>query len=73
MILPYRYKKKNDFNADEKSNYLIYNFLFTVRYYSLFGYYSSKKVGEEVLNYDPVPGKYESYVPLKEIVNAWSL
>jgi len=65
--------KESKITASEKSNYLLYKFLFSVRYYSLFGYFSSEKVGKEVLNYDPVPGVYHGCVPLDEIGNAWSL
>ncbi len=39
----------------------------------LFGYFSSELVGEEVLNYDPVPGQFAGCVPLDEIGRAWSL
>ena len=39
----------------------------------LFGYFSSETVGENVLSYDPVPGKFVGCVPLAEIGNAWSL
>ena len=39
----------------------------------LFGYFSSEEVGERVLRYDPVPGKFVGCVPLSEIGNAWSL
>jgi len=39
----------------------------------LFGYFSSEQVGEQVLNYDPIPGKFVGCVPLAEIGNAWSL
>jgi len=72
-VLQNQYKKESEINSDERENYLIYKFLFTVRYYSLYGYYSSEKVGEEVLSYDPIPGSYEPCVPLKDIGNAWSL
>ncbi|MEN8125503.1 MAG: gluconate 2-dehydrogenase subunit 3 family protein [Bacteroidota bacterium] len=58
---------------DKKDTYLMYKFLFSVRNYTLFGYYTSEKIGEEILNYDPIPGKFEGCVPLKEIGNAWSL
>jgi hypothetical protein len=60
-------------SANRKDDYLIYKFLFSVRSYTLFGYYTSEKIGEEVLNYDPVPGEYKGCVPLEEIGNAWSL
>lgn len=41
----------------------------------LWGYFSSEKIGEEELNYLPIPGKYRGCVPLSEIPNgkAWSL
>ncbi len=72
-VLQDQNKKENEITANEKGEYLIYKFLFAVRNYSLFGYYTSKEVGEEILNYDPIPGKYESCIPLNEIGNAWSL
>lgn len=37
------------------------------------GYFSSEKIGEEILNYDPVPGTYIGDLPVKEVGNAWSL
>lgn len=39
----------------------------------LLGYFNSEKVGEEILNYDPVPGQQIGCVPLSEVGNAWSL
>jgi len=51
---------------------LIYKFLFAVRNYSLFGYYTSKEVGEEILNYDLIHGIYLPCISLEEIGNAWS-
>lgn len=64
---------ENEISKDKKDQYLMYRFLFLVRNYTLFGYYTSEKIGEEVLSYDPNPGKYEGCVPLKDIGNAWSL
>ncbi|MFK5974839.1 MAG: gluconate 2-dehydrogenase subunit 3 family protein [Flavobacteriaceae bacterium] len=40
---------------------------------SLFGYFSSEEVSKNILNYDPVPGKFVGCVPLEEIGNAWAL
>lgn len=62
-----------DISVKEKNTYLIYKFLFSIRAYSLYGYFTSEKVGKEVLNYDPVPGVYKGCVPLEEIGNSWSL
>jgi len=62
-------------NADKKDRYLAYKFLFSVRYYALYGYFTSEKVGEDVLAYDPIPGVYESCVSLEETTGgrSWSL
>lgn len=58
---------------DRRNAYLIYKFLFTVRSYTLFGYYTSEKVGEEILSYDPIPGRYDPCIPLDDVGNAWSI
>ena len=59
----------------ELENYTLYKFLLSVRTYTLFGYFTSEKVGEEVLNYDPVPGRYIGCIPAKNLPNQrdWSL
>ncbi|SFB96152.1 Gluconate 2-dehydrogenase subunit 3 [Algibacter lectus] len=56
-------------------NRALYKFLISVRTYTLFGYFTSEKVGETVLNYDPVPGVHISCMPLEDVLNgrAWSL
>ena len=64
---------ENEVSAERKDDYLTYKFLLSVRSYTLFGYYTSEKVGEEILSYDPIPGSYEACVPLADIGNAWSL
>lgn len=66
-------QSENEINEGKKESFLMYKFLFSVRYYTLFGYYSSEKVGTEVLNYDPVPGVYQGCIPLEDVGNAWSL
>lgn len=40
---------------------------------TLWAYFSSEKVGEEILVYDPVPGVYRGCIPLSEDQNSWSL
>ena len=60
-------------NSKNHDSYLIYKFLLSVRYHSLYGFYTSEKIGEEVLNYDPIPGTYKACIPLSEVGNAWSL
>ena len=39
----------------------------------LWGYFTTEKVGEEILNYDPVPGEYQGCISLSEVGNSWSL
>ncbi|HZJ36862.1 MAG TPA: gluconate 2-dehydrogenase subunit 3 family protein [Gillisia sp.] len=60
-------------NSKNHDDYLIYKFLLSVRYHSLYGFYTSEKIGEEVLSYDPIPGTYMGCIPLSDVGNAWSL
>lgn len=39
----------------------------------LWAYFSSEKIGKEVLSYDPIPGAYKGCIPLSEVGNRWSL
>ena len=50
-------------------------FFFALKSMTLLGYFTSEKVGEEVLNYLPIPGGYNGDVPMSEIEKgrAWSL
>lgn len=45
----------------------------TLKSLALWGYFSSEAIGENVLNYDPIPGMYRGCVPLVEVGNTWSL
>jgi len=70
------YKLQNteeSLSEDELNTYLIYKFLLAVREYTLFGYYTSELIGETVLSYDPVPGSWESCIPIEDVGNSWSL
>ncbi len=62
-------------NTSEKENYALYKFLISVRSYTLLGYFTSEKVGKEVLIYDPIPGSYQACIPVEEATNgrAWTL
>lgn len=40
---------------------------------TLWAYFSSEKVGKEILVYDPVPGVYRGCIPLSDVGNSWSL
>lgn len=70
-----RYANPSDLGSEDKNLHEMYNFLLGTRDYTIFGYYSSEKVGKEVLNYDAVPGEYIPCMPMEEIENghAWSL
>lgn len=58
---------------ENKELYYIYKYLTFIRKYSIVGFYASKKVGTEVLNYNPVPGSYEACVPASEVGNVSSI
>lgn len=58
---------------EERDSYKMYKFLFNIRSLALFGYFTSEKVGKEVLNFDPIPGRYVPCVPVSEIGNAWTI
>jgi hypothetical protein len=45
----------------------------SIKSLAIWGYFSSKEVGLNILNYDPIPGDYKGCVPLSEIGNTWSL
>ena len=39
---------------------------------TLLGYFTSRKVGKEILSYDPLPGAYIACLPLSEVGNSWN-
>lgn len=59
--------------SEELDNFKMYKFLFNIRSLALLGYFTSEKVGKEVLNFDPIPGRYVPCVPVSEIGNAWTI
>ncbi|WP_431122763.1 gluconate 2-dehydrogenase subunit 3 family protein [Flagellimonas flava] len=48
------------------------NFYRKMKSIAMLGYYSSEEVGKNIFNYDPIPGKQEGCIPLKDIGNAWT-
>jgi hypothetical protein len=40
---------------------------------AIWAFFTSEKIGEKVLNYDPIPQRYEGCIPLADIGNRWSL
>jgi hypothetical protein len=66
-------EEKSSLNGTKLNTFLIYKFLTETRRYTLYGYYTSEHVGENILSYDPIPGGYEACIPVEDIGNAWSL
>ncbi|MEO6245702.1 MAG: gluconate 2-dehydrogenase subunit 3 family protein [Opitutaceae bacterium] len=49
------------------------SFFHQLRELTILGYFTSEPVGKNVLHYDPVPGKFQSDVPLAEVGNrSWT-
>lgn len=48
------------------------SFYRTLKALTLLGYFSSEEVGKNLLAYDPVPGMYQSCMPLSEVGNCWT-
>ncbi|MFK7814674.1 MAG: gluconate 2-dehydrogenase subunit 3 family protein [Maribacter sp.] len=40
---------------------------------AIWAYFTSEEIGKNVLNYDPIPGNYESCIPVSDVGNKWSL
>ena len=40
---------------------------------AIWAYFTAEEIGENVLSYDPIQGKYEPCKPLSEVGNKWSL
>ncbi len=74
-VLQEQKKQRNEIDANSLENYLMYKFLFSIRYFTLFGYFTSEKVGKEITVYDPIPGVYKGCISLQEATNgkSWTL
>ncbi len=66
---------ENKITPSELDNYLLYNFLLSIKKYTTFGYLTSETVGENILNYDPIPGAFIGCISVEDLPNgrAWSL
>ncbi|MFK7773732.1 MAG: gluconate 2-dehydrogenase subunit 3 family protein [Saprospiraceae bacterium] len=53
--------------ALKDQDYEVTPFFFALKEITLIGFFTSEKVGEEVLNYLPIPGGYNGDVPMSEI------
>jgi len=67
-------RKIKDIEQKDFQRYSIYKFLLWVKYYTVFGYFTSEEVGENVLNYDPIPGTHIGCMPIEDVPNErlWS-
>ncbi len=65
--------QKDASSVSDPNSFYIYKYLICIRHYALLGYYSSKQVGTEILNYDPVPGVFEACVPVEDVGNVSSI
>lgn len=50
-----------------------YPWWLSVKELAIGGYFSSEKIGTEVLAYDPIPGVYQGCIPLSDVGATWSL
>ncbi|MEL7222355.1 MAG: gluconate 2-dehydrogenase subunit 3 family protein [Bacteroidota bacterium] len=60
--------KPNNVDKEEPTTWWL-----TLKSIAIGGYYSSEKIGTEVLAYDPVPGPYQGCIPLEDVGKSWSL
>ena len=60
---------------NDKFEVLVYGTLTSLRSFSIWVYKTSEEVGEKMLIYDPIPGKWVGCMPLEEATGgkAWSL
>ena len=67
-------EEADSFKKNKKDS-LMFNLLTDLRTTIVWAYKNTEKVGEEILAYDPIPGKYEGCISLKEATGgrAWAL
>ncbi len=63
MITDIMNRAKGEKERDEPS------FFLQLKEAALLGYFTSEKVGKEVLNYDPVPGQYDACIDMESVPN----
>ena len=64
---------RSEEDIKDLESYYMYKYLIFIRYYTLFGYFTSKRVGTEILNYDQIPGSFEGCIPVLEAGNVSSI
>lgn len=68
-------KLVDEISEGSLQNYYVYKFILPVRYYTIFGYSTSEKVGEEIMAYDPIPGVFNGCISVEEATKGkvWSI
>ncbi|MGS2763352.1 gluconate 2-dehydrogenase subunit 3 family protein [Sinomicrobium sp. M5D2P9] len=71
----WEYRDSDDGAAPENEDALVFGFVKDVRGKTISGFKISEYIGEEVLAYDPIPGKQQGCIPLEEATGGklWSL
>lgn len=59
-------------SAVNEDDYYFWSFLVTQRELTIKSYFTSEQVGEKVLSYDPIPGRYDPCIPVEDVGNVWS-
>jgi len=77
LLNKYLRAKPNDLEAfkNNENDAIILNSLTRLRWQTIWVYKNSQQIGEEVLAYDPIPGKQLGCISLEEVTGgkAWSL
>lgn len=66
-------RDQKEVKEEELNTYLTYSSLMELRNLLLLGYFSSEKIGREVLTFDPIPGQYKACMPVSEVGNSYSI
>lgn len=64
---------KNEAPPGREAEYYLWSFLVTQRELTINSYFTSEKVGEQLLSYDPIPGRYDPCIPASKVGNVYSL
>ena len=72
-ILQLQEKEATEIATEDRDEYALYRFLFVIREFALLGFFTSEKIGKEVLVFDPIPGGFKPCIPLSEVGNAWTI
>ncbi len=70
LLLKLEEDTKNDQEAENVQGQPFFSMLKGMTYQ---GYFTSEKVGKEVLAFDPVPGDYKGCIPLADVGKLWTV